>query len=155
MNPFLENQFTNPETNQLQTWLPCTIKEISDVALLTKKKDADGELLADEAQTAFRRCVVIVNTPVGAKEIDANLWNESLAVNGIVFSVGNECAATFDLEGDYAGSVWLNLPPKRNIDLSWFGPVAKVEEPKAEDELAALKVKLAEAEAIAKTNIGG
>jgi hypothetical protein len=132
MNLFVENKFTNPETNMLQTWLPCNIIEISNVINLTKKKGADNELLADDEQTPFRRCVVEVLTPAGLKTIDANLWEASRSVNELVFSIGKECAATFDLEGEYAGSVWLNLPPKRNIDLSWFGVEVEAKAPAEE-----------------------
>ena len=144
-NPFVDNVFINDHTKLKQTWLPCTITSISDKSNFTKRKDADGNVSPEEEQTPFRRCVVEVITPAGPKTIDANLWYASLEANDIVFVKGGECAATFDLEGEYAGSVWLNLPPKRNIDLSWFGveaPKAEVKEPSIEE----LKAKLAEAE---------
>jgi hypothetical protein len=147
-NPFVDNRFKNEHTGLQQTWLPCTITSISATSNYTKRKDEAGVVMPEDAQTPFRRCVVEVTIPnVGVKVIDANLWYASLEANDIVFVVGGECAATFDLEGDYAGSVWLNLPPKRNIDLSWFG-VAPAAPANEADEIAALKAKLAEAEAM-------
>ena len=123
MNLFAENQFTETVNgvDVVKTWLPCTITEISEGVFATKKKDADGELLADDEQTKFRRCVITIDTPKGVKEIDANVWAESLAVNGLVFKVGGECRAVFEISGDFKGSVWLGLPEKRNVDFAWFG----------------------------------